>query len=273
VKEWLGSQPRLRALDKWLCFEGPVRYRLAVVGAEAPLRLPKPILGAARAALGPMGLLDSPSRYDLELQIRLERGGASLTLRPCFEEDKRFDYRERDVGASINPVIGACLARLVFTGEGAAVRDPTCGSGTLLIERGLMDPAAGLVGVDISPTAVAASRHNATVVGMDDRIKLLKGDAGAARSWKPCDEVVANLPFGVRTRKKDTDLAALYSSVCRHLEANLSREGRAVLYTGAHRTLEQALRGARGLRVRDKFRTRAGGLDVSIFVVQNPGSR
>src|SRR5262249_24429841 len=154
------------------------------------------LVGARRAAR-PLGLVDGPSRYAIELVVESDGQGAQLLVRPSFVRDTRFSYRVRDVPAAIDPVIGAGLARLAFTSEQATVLDPTCGSATLLIERGQLG-AEHLIGVDRAREAVEAAHTNLRAAGLLRRAAVSQGDSADARRWPAYDELLANLPFGLR---------------------------------------------------------------------------
>jgi 23S rRNA G2445 N2-methylase RlmL len=182
--------------------------------------------------------------------------------------DPRFAYRHKDVGASINPVVAACLARLLRTFGEATVLDPTCGSGTLLIERAFLDRTSRLFGLDISRTAVVAARTNAQAAGLARRVNIGQGDATQSRYYRACDEAIANLPFGLRTGRADTDLARLYQAILDNLAECLRPGGRALLYTTNKKMLDGALAHHRAtLTVERESRVLSGGLwgHISIF--------
>jgi 23S rRNA G2445 N2-methylase RlmL len=189
---------------------------------------------------------------------------------PTFEPDARFVYRKADVGASISPVIGACLVRLVRIGGAGTTVDPTCGSGTLLIERALLDDDVKLAGIDVSPTAVRAASENVAAAGLQSRITILHGDAADPAKWpKRCNEVIANLPFGGRSASMDRDLKALYRQIVDNIAAILESGGRALLYTANARLLEPEIE-----RHRDRLQlieTRvitAGGMSVRVWLLR-----
>jgi hypothetical protein len=295
------SRP-LREWREWVATEEEaLRYRLALVGTRLRRDELRRVLEAARAAGRPLGLVDSPSSYSIELTVVVEEDGIRLSVKPCFVDDTRFAYREKDVGAAIHPVVGACLARLVRTsppalpeagpptpsdrwrawvpwepvlppGIGAisagTVLDPTCGSGTLLIERALLDDRARLVGLDISPTAVAAARANVRAAGLQKRIRIVRGDAADPDAWPECDEVLANLPFGLRTRRPGGDPARLYAAILANTAAKLRPGGRALLFTANRKAFEPHLTAQRDrLKIVDRVRVLSGGLRATAWVL------
>jgi predicted RNA methylase len=258
----------LSSARRWLRTGGEaIRYRFSLRFGVRREEL-RELLRTVRAACTSLGLFDSPSNYDIELLADTDERGSRLLVRPSFMPDERFAYRRRDVGASIDPVVGACLARLARAFPRAQTFDPTCGSGTLLIERALLDPGVELAGLDISPTANAAAEANIAAASLSRRIAVEIGDAADLRSWPHCDEVLANLPFGLRTRGRD-DLPQLYGALVANLADSLRPGGRAVLYTSAMGALDRSLAAERDrLRVQRHLRVRSGGLAVGVWVVE-----
>ncbi len=88
---------------------------------------------------------------DMRLNVRLARGMATLSLDFSGDSLHRRNYRVEGVAAPLKENLAAAiLIRAGWPGiaaEGGAVVDPMCGSGTLLIEAGLMaaDIAPGLL--------------------------------------------------------------------------------------------------------------------------------
>jgi 23S rRNA G2445 N2-methylase RlmL len=260
------------ALSRWREWidspDGLLRYRFSLSGPRIPRPALRAVLEEVRAVLRPLGLEDSPSAYAVELQVESARDAAHLLLTPSFVPDDRFGYRAEDVGASIHPVVGACLARLVRATGTSVVVDPTCGSGTLLVERLRLDDEVRGRGMDVSPTAVRVARGNLRVAGLDGRTEVVRGDSAGPEAWPECDEVLANLPFGVRTRRGAPDNAQLYSGLVGNLVRALRPGGRALLYTSDRAALNAALsRHGRKLNVDKTLVTRSGGLDVGIWLL------
>jgi SAM-dependent methyltransferase len=252
----------------WLEVDGDVlRYRIALRqhASRQPIRA---IVAAARTISPAMMLQDSPSSYAVELTLETTDAGSELSIHPTGIVDTRFEYRLRDVPAAINPVIGACLARIAHTTARATVVDPTCGSGTLLIERALIGETAALIGLDHSRTAIGAAAINIAAAQLQSRIRVVQADALNRRLWPICDEILANLPFGIRTAQDRPNLCRLYEGIVTRIAQQLRPDGRAVLYTNQRRLLEQSLsRQRRTLQVEQEFRTSAGGLEVDIWIV------
>lgn len=288
-----------------------LRYRFALDELRVRKATFFAVLAAARQALGEHGLRDSPSHYALQVTVEAAPEVTRVWVLPTFLPDERFAYRLEDVGASIHPVVAACLARLVSSEPPAGeegedeertlhIVDPTCGSGTLLVERAKLSPGVELLGMDVSPTAVRAAERNLEAAGLAGRSAVHRADARDERAWRDLlgggadggpagqvDELLANLPFGVRSRGTDpqrsddqdeTDygdaLARLYDGVMAQLSRRLAPGGRAVLYTANRNLLHGALRRARqGIRFTDERTTESGGLRVGVWVLERDPPR
>lgn len=255
----------LRHWRTWLTSPEPVlRFRFTLL-QQVRRETHRALLEVLRAALQPFGLVDSPSNYAAELILDAPYEGTRVLLRPSFA-DQRFAYREQDVPAALNPVVAAGLARLVRTGEHALCFDPVCGSATLLIERARLDPTVRAQGVDSNLQAVAAAHANLRAAGLP-QVRVVRGDARDLADWPECDEVLANLPFGLRTRNAADDPATLYPTLLANLEATLRPGGRAVLYSAQREILDAAIARRKRLRTRRELQVRAGGMLVHVRVV------
>jgi len=242
-------------------------YRFSLENVRVAKQEFNELLRLARDTFSPQGLVDSPSSYAAMLRIEADPDATRVWLAPTFEADTRFAYRVSDVGASINPVVGACLARLVRRGDRSVVVDPTCGSGTLLIERALLDSGTMLSGIDISPTAIRAATGNVIAAGLAARIAVREGDGGDAAAWPPrCDEVLANLPFGMRT--EDRNLDGLYRRIVGNIARTLNPGGRALLYTTHAKTVIALLRRTTKLKLIEERRVESGGVQIGLWIVE-----
>jgi 23S rRNA G2445 N2-methylase RlmL len=253
---------------EWITSEsGTLPYRFSLENVRVTRQQFSDVLRLARDTFAPLGLVDSPSNYAAMIRVEADADATRIWFVPTFEPDERFAYRLADVGASINPVVGACLARLVRGKASRVVIDPTCGSGTLLIERAFLDPASMLSGIDISPTSIRAATGNVIAAGLAARIAVRQGDGGDPIAWpEHCDEVLANLPFGNRT--EDRNLDGLYRRVVGNIGRTLAPGARALLYTAHSKTLVALLRRTPQLAIREERRVESGGLQVGLWLLE-----
>jgi 23S rRNA G2445 N2-methylase RlmL len=253
---------------EWITSESDtLPYRFSLENVRVTRQQFSDVLRLARDTFAPLGLVDSPSNYAAMIRVEADPDATRIWFVPTFEPDERFAYRLADVGASINPVVGACLARLVRGNSSQVVIDPTCGSGTLLIERALLDQASMLSGIDISPTSIRAATGNVIAAQLAARIAVRQGDGGDTAAWpERCDEVLANLPFGNRT--EDRNLDGLYRRVVANIGRTLAPRGRALLYTAHSKTLVALLRRTPQLAIREERRVESGGLQVGLWLLE-----
>jgi len=209
--------------------------------------------------LAAYGYTDNPSAYAFELRLL---GGRIYARFP----DHRFRYRTQSIAASIHPVTAASIMRLCepYMRPDADVLDPFCGSGTMLIERAAIKPAASLVGVDISRRAINAAIANRRAANR--RIALIHGDIlgyGAARY----DEIISNMPFGIRVSGHDSNIR-LYAAFADKLLALLKDGGYAFLLTQEKKLLRGEIGKRPVLTLINEENFESGGLCPTLFIIK-----
>lgn len=245
--------------------EGPFGYRIEVRGQELDRgALAKEI---ARGLDGPL-LVNAPSDYEIEVRVeQRQNGGANLYIKLFTLADHRFDYRLGALPASMHPATAAAVLRgaQAHLSPNARVLDPCCGSGTFLIERGLLTPCASLTGVDIAHAAIDIARKNAEAAHCD--AKFIANDCLRFTAARPYDELIANLPFGNRVGSHD-DNRRLYAGILDRLPQWLKSGGTAILYTMEYTLLKNLIRERPRLSLLSQLRTEAGGLTPTVFVLK-----
>lgn len=168
----------------------------------------------------------------------LVRDRLSLSLDLAGEPLHRRGYRVRPTPAPLKETLAAAiLAAAGYSGD-EPLLDPMCGSGTLLIEAGLIAtrrapalnrrfsveqwPKLGpqavqiltdlraearaqqrraphpIVGIDRDPDALAAAKRNVAAAGLSREISLEEGDATQLAPREPPGLIVTNPPYGTR---------------------------------------------------------------------------
>jgi 23S rRNA (guanine2445-N2)-methyltransferase / 23S rRNA (guanine2069-N7)-methyltransferase len=158
-----------------------------------------------------------PKQPDVRVVAHLVRERLSLSLDLCGEPLHRRGYRVRPTPAPLKETLAAALLRAAgYTGEEALV-DPMCGSGTILIEGGLIarrrapgiardfavekwphlgararelladlradarrherKVAVPILGFDKDPEALEAARRNVKAAKLAEEIRIEEGDA------------------------------------------------------------------------------------------------
>ena len=187
--------------------------------------------------------------------------------------DGRYPWRQRTVSASIHPATASCLARYAMKfekRERPRVLDPFCGCGSLLFARESLGPCRVLMGVDKSGSAVESARVNARTG--QSKASFVTKDILRFEGREGFDLILSNLPFGNRVGSHE-DNTRLYDRFVRRLPDLLAPGGVAVLYTMEYKLLKTCLDRTRGLVLRERKRTEAGGLLPWIFVVDRDDVR
>ena len=260
------------------------------------------LLDELSTALRPLGhWIESPSRYDFQFRFHFSHVDLLyLDLSPFTRSP--FPSSRISVGASIASETASGLARwsryawrrhqltpLPSAPREHLVIDPTCGSGALLFERGLLAQTFGervtLIGVDVSDVAYRAASKNVDRWGLDPQVTrahLTRGDSSTASVWCPFDEALMNLPFGLRVKApqgersasdESTDLKALYEAILRQAISHMKSRATLTIYTTQHRLMESLCHGLerRGqLMVLERSRVISGDLWVGVWILGNP---
>ena len=243
------------------------RYRIELRGYTRDRR--KLIAALCEALPGQ----NNPSAYDTELRVDCRLHRADLYLKLWNVRDGRYPWRQRTVSASIHPATAHCLARYAMKfekRERPRVLDPFCGCGSLLFARESLGPCRVLVGVDKSGAAVESARSNARAG--KSKASFVTKDALRFEAREGFDLILSNLPFGNRVGNHE-DNGRLYDRFVRRLPELLSPGGTAVLYTMEYKLLKGCLDRTKGLTLRERKRTEAGGLLPWIFVVDRDDGR
>ena len=169
--------------------------------------------------------------------------------------------------ASIAPSTAAAVLRLASDElhSRARVLDPFCGTGTMLIERSKLSPCGALTGVDITPKAIDKAKVNAAAADVD--IELICKDCIKFRASEPYDEVIANMPFGLRVGSHEIN-DRLYAQFLKKLPEWLKPGGIALLYTMEYTLLKRLIAEQNEMELLSRKRTEAGGLLPTVFLLR-----
>lgn len=232
-------------------------FRIEAGGVPAEKR--RDAIRSVSKGLEAFGYIDNPSAYAFEIKL------LDLSMYAVFS-DKRFDYRIQSVAAGINPVAAASVMRICrpYMRKDAHVLDPFCGSATMLIERAIILKPASLTGIDISPYAIKAACANRKKSGIN--FALIQKDCLAFEK-QGYDEVISNMPFGIRV-SNHAENKKLYYGFAEKLPYLLKEDGHAFLFTQEKKLLSDALLKQRGLTLLREEVFHTGGLCPSLFIIK-----
>ena len=287
----LADRPELMNQAKMLTAPFQYRIDLSVKSREAH----RALLSRSRAlmtSLFPHGV-ESPSDYQAQLIARFGDQD-TLILRLDALSTRPEPNRVADVGASMAQPVASAVARHsqmtraqlgLVEGEGHVILDPTCGSGTLLLERALLeceleqDVSAQFYGHDLSRVAHSSCLENLGALSLHDpelgrRVRFQRLDSAQA-TWPWFDEALMNLPFGLRVtgasgqRATQGELNELYFALFQRAAERAKPRATLTAYSARRALLERASREA-GWRVMSAQSLWSGGLLVHLVSYRRP---
>ena len=197
-KETIKNSLLYQMLSDYLPGEGCVFFRVNVLlqKEDGDLRH-KMTDGFAKTLeqLYPDRLANAPGNYEIEVFFA-QRKDDTFGMYLWFRDFKlnRFEYRIKKSSTSMAPVKAACMVEMCYPylKKDARVLDPFCGSGTLLIERGLKLPFKKAVGVDIFHDAVSEGKASLEIAGVE--AELVQKNYFEFTDDKGFDEILTEFP-------------------------------------------------------------------------------
>jgi release factor glutamine methyltransferase len=123
------------------------------------------------------------------------------------------------------------LVDLALERQPSTVVDVGTGSGCIAVALAVHLPKAAILGIDISPAALAVARRNVEKHGLEERVQLIAGDLLDRRPG-PVDMIVSNPPYVAANEWGSLPASILYHEP--HLALNGGADGleviRALLY-------------------------------------------
>lgn len=222
-----------------------------------------------------LGLTSTSGPADLQLIVRRPfdaSAGWDLLVRTSPRPLAARPWRVCDLPGALNASIAHAMVELTGPSPGDRFLNLGCGSGTLLIERLALAPAALTIGVDHDARALACAGENARASGCSDAICLLRADAG--RLPLPpggFTALAADLPFGMLIGNQREN-ARLYPRLLREAARVALPGARFAVITASRRLFEATLASesgwhqARALTVRIPFRN--GYVKSAIYLLR-----
>ncbi len=224
--------------------------------------------GAAGAVLqrrhGTAVNLEQP---DLVLRLDLVDDRVLLSSQLNREPLSKRVRRGRSLRGSLRPTLAAAMLRLGDAHRGGgSLLDPTCGSGTILVEAAVMNPELELFASDWDAPTLEVARG--TFANHEVKADLRQVDARElASAWgRRFDLVLSNPPFGIRLGRR-VSLTELYSALARSFLEVLEPAGRLVVVTPRRKALARALAGL-PVTIVDERPVEAGGLTPVLYLIR-----
>lgn len=212
-------------------------------------------------------LKNSPSSYEVEIRIVESNSLCNVFIKLYSFKDTRFDYREKTLASSINPVTAAIVVKSIekWLNNDSKVLDPFCGTSTMLIERAKLKETSSLTGVDIFGAAIDGSKVNSRLA--NTKIKLINEDILSYKTFDVFDEIISNMPFEANVGSKNHTID-LYREFVDMIPKLVKPNGMVFLYTVEKNLLKQNLVGNNHLELVDEIKIESGGLTPHVFVLK-----
>jgi hypothetical protein len=244
------------------------RYRIELKGKEVSHASRRKLIKQWVSALTKQRphFANSPSHYEVELRLQRAKTKVGLFLKLTEEPDARFDYRQSDVPAAMHPATAAGIVQMAKRKrERGRVLDPFCGCGTLLFERSRSGiPFGELVGSDISGNAVEAAKANLDHSG-EKGLTFRRGDVRSVRLEGRFDELISNLPYGIRTGSHEKNIDT-YQALFDRLPEWMNDGASITLVTQEIDLMQSLFDQSRQVRLLKLHRVDTGGLQPGVFV-------
>jgi tRNA (guanine6-N2)-methyltransferase len=207
---------------------------------------------------------------DLLVRIRRPIDGAEgwdvlvrMTPRPLSVRR----WRVCDYEGALNAAVAHAVARISNPQSGDVFLNVGCGSGSILIERAVIDTAALLIGCDLQPAALRCAKENIRAAKYEQRIQVYPWDARRLPlADASVDVICSDLPFGHDVGSHDENLI-LYPQILKEA-ARVARPGaRAVFLTHEIRLMETAVNVSVDWSLHEIFPITINGLNPRIYLL------
>ena len=184
--------------------------------------------------------LNTAEEADMEIHINkpdlLWEIGVRITKRPLSLRD----YRVANIKGGLNPTAAYSMNTFCNLNSVSSYLNVFSGSGTLLIEAGLINPDLKLIGFDIDGKSNALAIQNIKKANLIKQIHLKTADIYNKPHLGKFDVIVSDLPFGIQISNKE-NLDNLYKTFVTYCEETLNKDGTLVIYTTEHKLLQTIL--------------------------------
>lgn len=183
--------------------------------------------------------LDSAEEADLSIYISKDEEevwevGLQVTARPLSLRS----YKVRHMSGAMDPTIAAALNMLCMREGAESYLNVFSGSGTLLIEAGLVYPQLTQIeGFDHAKDHLSLSIQNIKQAGLLKRVRVHEANILESPDLGMFDVITSDLPFGMAIAKGE-DLVGLYQNFLKYTAEHLNPEGILGVYTSEFELFE-----------------------------------
>jgi len=216
------------------------------------------------------GLADAVDEGDLQIRLLRARDsdGWDVLLRLTPRPLSARSWRVCSFPGALNATVASAMAQLTLPRAKDTFVNLMSGSGSILIERRLLAPAASCVGLDNDPARLSCAAENARAAQVTDECSWLLADVRAVPLPAACVQAIAaDLPFGQRIGHHEENVG-LYPLVMAEAARIAAPGARFVALTHEIQLLERLLRVQRDWRMVQVIPINLRGLHPRIYVLE-----
>lgn len=204
--------------------------------------------------------------YNAEFKIFSVEKNLFLVLKLVSFLNFTREWRKFLMPASLDPTLAYLMCTLSGVSKNDIFLDPTCGSGTIVIERSFAGPYNRIIGSDIDKKVIEHAKKNIKLA--NKKIEICNWDAkNIPLGEKSVIKIVANLPYGRRVGSHRSNLE-LYSLFVKELNRIMKENGRAVLLTQEKKLLIDCIKKEKELLIKKTITVEIGGIQPDIFILE-----
>lgn len=172
---------------------------------------------------------------------------------------------------ALNATVASAMAQLTLPRPGDTFVNLMSGSGSILIERRLLAPAAAEIGIENAPERIRCAAENVGAAQLTGQIRWLLADVRAIPLPARCTQAIAaDLPFGQRVGYHGENVR-LYPQVLAEAGRIAAPGARFVALTHEIHLIERLLRAQRDWRTAQVLPINLRGLHPRIYVLERAG--
>jgi 23S rRNA G2445 N2-methylase RlmL len=216
------------------------------------------------------------------LEVGKENGDLQIRIRPCARPGSGWEtlirisprplatrsWRVCHIQGGLDAPVAHAMALMTRPKPTDTFLNLCCGSGTILIERLSLMPAASVLGFDISPEALACARQNVDKSGFGKSITLV--DCDVREMPVPdasVDAICADLPFGTKVGSHGGN-KKLYGPLLAEAARVAKHDARFCLLTGEIKLMQECIEQSAEWVLEHHARVQIAGLVPGIFLLR-----
>ena len=240
-------------------------FSLAAAGSDSSvmLRLRESISGST-------GLTDAGDEGDLQIRLLRARevDGWDVLLRLTPRPLSARSWRVCSFPGALNATVASAMAQLTLPRPTGTFVNLMSGSGTILLERRLLAPAAVAVGIEYEHERIACAVKNSGAAKLIGEVRWLLADVRAIPLPAGCVQAIAaDLPFGQRVGYHEENVR-LYPQVLEEAGRIAAPGARFVALTHEVQLTERLLRAQHNWRTVQVLPINLRGLHPRIYVLE-----